>query len=608
MLGNSNFDWSAAVLLLLKPRGEFTVPDPWAAFNMSLNGRLQHQAPLALACFSKYNGVPNIVDEASCSQIRENYTSPSFRAGEAGVTMNSQNDACLSFSDDQCLLDNTVSPASLPTSSSSCNQGNVGSYILEVQDETDIIAAFDWARRYRFPLSIKNTGHDYMTRNSRKNSLTLWVHNLQSMTYHESFTPDGCDAEDTDHVYGTALTIGTGVSSDDATAFATEHNSTLLVGSSPTVSVSGGWILGAGHSVLSPVYGLGIDRVVQFTIVTPDGILRKANACQNTDLFWALRGGGGGTFGVVLDATHRVEPVLPVAVADMTLPSNISQETALEWVTLQAQNGLSFGRRGWGGHAAGTYLTHVNPMPDIANLSDGGAAAKNSMKVASDFILSNGGTSVVEVLPSWNEAWQKYIKPAARPVGSIQILGGRLWPQAMFETEDGIDAIMGYARDLVQFGISPTSAYIPADMPFLVEGSEAGYDTNTSTNPVWYSSLWIYGGRATMTWNSTYEERLQAVINLTKSSELAEEVIGPGGGAYVHESSMFTKDWQKSYWGTNYDRLLEIKNKYDPDSLLDCWKCVGFKEESVSSEDFKCQGRLQMESENELRGEDTLES
>lgn len=76
-------------------------------------------------------------------------------------------------------------------------------------------------------------------------------------------------------------------------------------------------------SVLSPVYGLGIDRVVQFTLVTPDGILRKANACQNIDLFWALRGGDGGTFGVVFNATHRVEPVLAVAVADMKLPSNI---------------------------------------------------------------------------------------------------------------------------------------------------------------------------------------------------------------------------------------------------------------------------------------------
>ncbi|KAL1872425.1 hypothetical protein Daus18300_004396 [Diaporthe australafricana] len=483
----------------------------------------------------------------------------------------------------------------MPTSDSSCNQGNLGSYVLEVRDDTDISAAFDLARRYKIPLSIKNSGHDYMTRNSQKGSLTLWVHGLQNMTYHESFTPEGCSVENPDHLYGTALTIGTGVSSDDATVFATAHNSTLLVGSSPTVAVSGGWVLGAGHSVLSPVYGLGIDRVVQFTIVTPDGTLRKANACQNIDLFWALRGGGGGTFGVVLDATHRVEPVMPIAVADMKLPSNATVDTVLEWIALQAQHGLSFGRQGWGGHAAGTYLTHVNPVPEIANISDDGAAAKKSMKVASDFILSNGGTSMIEVLPTWSDAWQKYIKPAARPVGTIPLLGGRLWPQALFETQEGIDTTMNYAKNVVQFGVSPAGTYIPADMPFLVEGSSAGYDTNTSAHPAWYSSLWIYGGRASITWNSTYEERLRAVVNLTRSTELAEEIIGPEGGAYVHESNMFTTDFRESYWGINYDRLLEIKNKYDPDALLNCWKCVGFKEESVSSVEFQCQGRLQMD-------------
>lgn len=65
--------------------------------------------------------------------------------------MKSQNDACLSFPDDQCLLDNTASPASLPTSNSSGNQGNLGSNVLEVQDETDIIAAFDLAVSTDFP-------------------------------------------------------------------------------------------------------------------------------------------------------------------------------------------------------------------------------------------------------------------------------------------------------------------------------------------------------------------------------------------------------------------------------------------------------------------------
>ena len=51
---------------------------------------------------------------------------------------------------------------------------------------------------------------------------------------------------------------------------------------------------------------------VQVKVVTPDGVFRTANECQNQDLFFALRGGGGSAFGVVLEATHRTEPKLVI--------------------------------------------------------------------------------------------------------------------------------------------------------------------------------------------------------------------------------------------------------------------------------------------------------
>jgi hypothetical protein len=58
---------------------------------------------------------------------------------------------------------------------------------------------------------------------------------------------------------------------------------------------------------LSCTYVLPLFKL-QYTVVTPNGKVVVANKCQNSDLFWALRGGGGGTFGVVLDSTHKVEP------------------------------------------------------------------------------------------------------------------------------------------------------------------------------------------------------------------------------------------------------------------------------------------------------------
>lgn len=131
--------------------------------------------------------------------------------------------------------------------------------------------------------------------------------------------------------------------------FADEHNVTAVGGYHPTVGASGGWLMvlptsdspllaalthfkGAGYSVLTPTLGLGVDRAVrytcflrlfclrtvsyqlQFKIVTPDGVYRTANEYQNADLFWALRGGGGGTFGVVLESTTLATPQLTLQV------------------------------------------------------------------------------------------------------------------------------------------------------------------------------------------------------------------------------------------------------------------------------------------------------
>jgi hypothetical protein len=93
-------------------------------------------------------------------------------------------------------------------------------------------------------------------------------------------------------------------------------------------------VQGGGHSILSPSYGLGVDRVVsdllflkrtsidcnsadkkvEFKVVTPDGEYRVANECQNKDLFWALRGGGGSTWGVIMETSQKVEPQLRLQV------------------------------------------------------------------------------------------------------------------------------------------------------------------------------------------------------------------------------------------------------------------------------------------------------
>lgn len=507
--------------------------------------------------------------------------------------MNGQGEGCMSEPEDQCLLDSTVRPAALPSANTSCNQGSVPSYHIAVQGASDVTKAFDFAKRYNVTLSIKNSGHDYMTRSSQKGSLALWTHGLEDMSHHVSFIPEGCSSDQ--HTHTAVMTLGAGVTANAATDFATAHNATILVPASSTVGISGGFVLGGGRGILSPVYGLAVDRVVQFRVVTPDGVARTANACQNEDLFWALRGGGGGTFGVVLESTSRVEPApMPIAVAHMVLPTgNLTVDAALEWVGLAAEESLAWARQGWGGHLAATYMTYMNPLPRFANLSDGGAYAAESMRAASDHVISLGGTSVVEVLPSWADVWVKYSKPEERPSGAWLVMSGRLISKSLFETGVIKDGYTNFLRQAQQYGFDPLSTYVPADLPFTVEGSSDGYDTNTSVHPGWYDAVWSIASGLQLPRNSSYEKRLEFAVNATKILQLVRDFAGPGSASYVNEASPFTDDWKEAWWGPNYARLVEIKKKYDPDMLLQCWKCIGFEDADVESPKYSCQGKLQ---------------
>ena len=62
---------------------------------------------------------------------------------------------------------------------------------------------------------------------------------------------------------------------------------------------------GGGHGILSPIHGLAVDNLLEADIVIADGTLLTVNQCWFSDLFWAIRGGGGGTFGIVTRAVYK---------------------------------------------------------------------------------------------------------------------------------------------------------------------------------------------------------------------------------------------------------------------------------------------------------------
>ncbi|KAI5918951.1 hypothetical protein F4810DRAFT_528981 [Camillea tinctor] len=568
---------------------------PWSSLNETLGGRLRVATPLALPCFTKYGDKPNGVDESFCTTIREEWKTNDLRVSTAGSFMNLQSEMCLSDPEDQCLIDNTVSPASIPSGNSTCNQGSIPSYYIQVACAEDVAAAFKFAEEYDIRLTIKNSGHDFMTRNSGKHSLSLWTHHLQDLSYSKSFIPQGCRED-----VGAVMTVGVGVDGNTAHYFADEHDSMIIGPYSPTVTVSAGWVMGGGHGVLAPVYGLGVDRVVEFRIVTPDGVERMVNACQDPDLFWALRGGGGGTFGVVLSATHRVEPKVPLAFADIHLPPNITADTALAWIQILVEESLDWGQAGWGGHVGGTFVTHFNPLPTLTR--DNSTAARAAFRRPVDFALAHGGTANVAVYTGWLEIWERFLLPLDGEQGGNAGMGSsRLLPPDLFATPEGHAQILEYIRTAQTLGFDPVNFYTPVSTPFtygrikdVTPANDSDVGRGTSVHPAWYRSLWHLQTIGSMAWNSSYAQRLGFLTNLTAATRAAEGLAGPYAGTHFNEANPFADGWRESYWGgENYERLLEIKKRYDPKGLLKCWKCIGFEDEDVASDRFRCQGKLQ---------------
>lgn len=135
-------------------------------------------------------------------------------------------------------------------------------------------------------LIVKSTGHDYIGRSVGPGSLLIWMHNFQSIEFHEGeFQPEGSDVT----IPGSAVTVGGATQMYDIYRATAKYGQTVVGGGAGTVGVSG-YTTGGGHGLLSTRLGLAADNVLQMEVVTPQGDILTVNEAQNTDLFWAMRG------------------------------------------------------------------------------------------------------------------------------------------------------------------------------------------------------------------------------------------------------------------------------------------------------------------------------
>lgn len=534
--------------------------------NQTVNGRVHSNRPYALPCFSMYEGTPVARDEAACARVQANYTAPKVRNNIPGAYMGAQSEMCISDPEDQCELDPKNPYNAAAYTNKNCRQGDVPPYYMEITNEHDVQAAFSYSRASGTRLVVKNSGHDFLGHSSKKGALALWTRNLRNLKYSPSFRPSGCDSSIAPKK---AITMGAGVNCGEAYRFARDNRVTILCGYAETVGLSGGWVQNGGHSVLSAAHGLGVDRVLEFKIVTPDGVYRTANAYENQDVFWALRGGGGNTFGVVLESTHLVEEDFPVVSIHIGFDSE-DDDATLGFMKVLIENAVAWGDKGIGGHIVGTSVVYLTSEASLEEV-------KNITKPLSDYVLARSGYSDVKQLESFHGFYREFITTNTAAAGPATLAASRLIDRDVMASKEGQEKLVAFYKDIIAH---KGTLYVPVDTPVIYKGHVAN---STSVTPGWYKSIWHITTGVSYAYNSTLAERKQAVDRALQLTKTLKD-ISPNTGAYMNEANPFTPDWQEDFWGMeNYARLLDIKERYDPDRLLLCWRCVGWRESDVAS-------------------------
>ncbi|UZJ55526.1 hypothetical protein CBS101457_004846 [Exobasidium rhododendri] len=554
-------------------------PQTWNLLSTAVQGRLYTETPLAKPCYALYNGTANVPNAAQCSQVIQGYKTDTYLVTQPSGYLNTNWGTCQA-NDQGCNLDFTV-PA-IPASGANCYQGSVPSRYIDVRRYQDVQAALAFSYATKVPIVVKNSGHDYKGRSSAPNSLKLWTHNLQpAITMNKNFVAAGCAASTST----IGVSFGAGQGFLGLYEFAEANNITFVGGSSPTVGTAGGWITGGGHSSVSNTLGMGVDNVLEMQVVTGKGEYVTASRCQNADLFYAMRGGGGATFGVIVSMTSKGNPKLDLQVAYIRFVST-SITNVQNFLQVCIQNAERLAQDGWGGYIEPNAMSNQASGLVLFTPKLNNTAAKASIKNITDYAASLGNivlNNEVDEGGSFYSAYQKYLVPNEELVGLGTAIGSRLIPTANFvgasNQQTLLTALMNVVNTVQQpFPLAQPLLYTyGAPLQFLVTTPYNYKDDGTSSiTPAWRNSIWHVFINSAFS-NEATSADISAAFQRSHTAADYLRAITPTSGAYMNEADTFEPNYTTSFWGSaNYNRLLALKKTYDPSNLLTNHQAIGW--------------------------------
>lgn len=421
--------------------------------------------------------------------------------------------------------------------------------VARCANDADVRECVGFARRYRIPLALRAGGHSYAGW-STGSGLVLDVGDL-----------------DTVRIGDGRATIGAGTRLVDVYAAVARAGVGVPAGSCPTVGVTG-LTLGGGIGVLTRAWGLTCDNLLAAQVVTADGRLLDCDAGRHADLFWALRGGGGGNFGVVTSLTLRTRPAPRMALEFLSWPWSRAAAVVRAWQAWlpglpdAVWSNLHLLTTPSGAPRLTLNAFSVGSATQVAGLVDdlvsrvGSAPSSRSAQTRSysEAMLQFAGCADLTVpqchLPSQNSggrlaretyAAKSHVYPAALPdAGIATLLAGVERLGRLANAGSGgvlLDALGGAVGR-----IAPAATAFPHRRALAT----AQYIVN------WSATDRAAIGAGSLAWLRGYHDSMRRYA----------------GGAYVNYIDPDLRDWAQQYYGANYPRLRRVKSAYDPDQVF----------------------------------------
>ncbi|HZI82622.1 MAG TPA: FAD-binding protein [Casimicrobiaceae bacterium] len=483
-------------------------------------------------------------------------------------------------------------------------------YAVAAARTQDVVAAVNFARQHRLRLVVKGGGHSYQGTSNCADSLLIWTHAMDDVTLHEAFVARGCSER---QPLQPAVTIGPGALWMRVYDEVTTRGGRYVQGGGCATVGAAGLIQSGGFGSFSKNYGMAAAALLEAEVVTADGAVRIANPCTNPELFWGLKGGGGGSLGVVTRVTVRTRD-LPAFFGGAFAAIKASSDPAFRKLIgrfLAFYRDSLFNRR-WGESVTFSPRNAMRIAMVFQGMNRNEAAEVwkpfLDWVAASprDFTLASPPTIVdVPARQLWNPGYLKRLpglviaddRPGV-PEGNVfwasnreeagQFLHGyeSLWLAA---------SLLGHGEpDRLADALFAGSRHWPISLHFNkglagAPSEEVAAARDTAMNPAVLDAfaLAISAAEGPPAFPGVPGHEPDVVSARAESAAIGRAMaelrrVG-GSGSYVSESNYFEADWQQSFWGKNYPRLRAVKDRYDPEGLF-------FVHHGVGSEDWSPDG------------------